>query len=297
MNYNEFLEEIVHLIKTRVEDDTKVSLTLVLKNNQNRVYTLSVLRKGENISPAISMDAYYGQYRRGVSMEKIIDQILSFYYVNRREGKFDISCYTDYEKVKDKIVCKLVSYEKNQYILSQVPHRRFLDLAVVYYYRLDDPIIGKGSILIQNSHLELWNIDHQCLRQLADENTLRELPYEFLGIDELMTRITGVPMLYGVSDPVKLYVLTNEEQYYGAVNIVFDSVLEEIYEKLGSDYYVLPSSIHECMILKTGGYMTAAGLKSMVREINGECVEETEILGESVYRYNHNTKKLEMVIC
>ena len=295
MNYNEFLEEVVRQIKERVDGETKVAVTEVLKNNQNRTCSLSILRKGENMSPAISLDAYYGQYCRGVSMESITDQILSCYFGNRKGGRFDISCYTDFEKVKDKIVCKLVSYEKNQYILSMVPHRRFLDLAVVYYYKLEDPVIGKASILIQNAHLELWGIGQGILQELADQNTLKLLPYEFLGIEELMKRITGVGIPYDVPDPVKLYVLTNTEQYYGAVNMTFGCVLDAVYQKLGRDYYVLPSSIHECMILEAEGSMTPGALRMMVEEINAECVEESEVLGNSVYRYYGKEKRLAIV--
>lgn len=295
MEYNEFLEEIVRLVRQRVDADTSVSVNRVLKNNQDRTYSMSILRKGENMSPAICMNAYYGQYRRGVRLEAIADQIMNCYYWSRRGGNFDFSYYTDFEKVKGKILCKLVSYEKNQYILNMVPHRRFLDLAVVYYYKLEDPVIGKASILIQNAHLELWDVDADTLQHLADVNTLHLLPYEFLGIDELMTRITGQEMIHEYPEVVKLYVLTNTEQYYGAVNMIFGSVLEEIYQKLGSNFYILPSSIHECMVLRAESSWTPSELRVMVREINKECVDESEILGESVYLYDGEKKKVEIL--
>lgn len=294
MEYNEFLEEIVRLIRQRVDTDTQVSVNRVLKNNQDRAYSLAILRQDENISPAICMNSYYGQYLRGVRMETIADQVMSCYYGSRRGGKFDISYYTDFERVKGEIFCKLVSYEKNQYLLNLVPHRRFLDLAVVYYYKLEDPLIGKASILIQNAHLELWNVEEDTLQHLADVNTQHLLPYEFLGIDEMMTRITGHEMIQDYPEVVKLYVLTNAEQYYGAVNMIFGSVLEEIYQRLGNNFYILPSSIHECMVLAAEGSWTPEELRIMVREINRECVDESEILGESVYLYDGEKKKVEM---
>lgn len=294
MEYNEFLEEIMRYIKKQVDSQTRVSVTPVLKNNQKQTYSLTILKNGENMSPAIAMKPYYEAYCRGTTLEQAADQILRFYQQHHKNGRFDLSSYTDFEKVRDKIVCKLVSYEKNQYILSRVPHRKFLNLAIVYYYKLEDPIIGKASILIQNAHIELWNIDQESLGKLADENTLRLLPYEFMAIEELVTQITGKQICDPDPNLMKLYVLTNTEQYYGAVNMTFPSVLEAVYQKLEDDFYILPSSIHECMILKAEADVMPEILQKIVEEINEECVDDAEVLGTSVYRYNGREKKVEI---
>lgn len=294
MEFNEFLEEITKCIKKQLDHTMQVTVTPVLKNNQTCTYSLTILQSGENISPAIALNPYYADYCSGVPLEKIAEQILRCYRESHIGGRFDLSCYTDFEKVRDKIACKLVSYEKNQYILSRVPHKRFLDMAIVYYYKMDDPVIGKASILIQNAHMELWNIDQEGLERLADENTLRLLPFAFMGIEDLVTQITGkeIPDLY--PDALKLYVLTNTEQYYGAVNMTFGSVLDSIYQKLGMDFYILPSSIHECMILKAEEDVIPEILQKIVEDINEECVDASEVLGTSVYRYKGKQKKLEI---
>lgn len=294
MEYNEFLEEITRYIKKQLDSETRVLVTPVLKNNLSRTYSLTILKNGENMSPAIPVNPYYEEYCRGISLEQIADRILRTYYEHRRGGRFDLSCYTDFERVRDKIACKLVSYEKNQYLLSRVPHRRFLDLAIVYYYKMEDSVIGKASILIQNAHMDLWNIDQQTLERLADANTLRLLPYAFMGIEDLMTQITGKTMIDPYPDMLKLYVLTNTEQYYGAVNMTFASVLDDVYQKLGEDYYILPSSIHECMILKAEEDVMPEILKMIVEEINEECVDTSEVLGTSVYRYDGKQRRLEI---
>lgn len=294
LEFNEFLEEIIKCIKKQLDHGERVSVTSVLKNNQSGIYSLTILQSGENMSPAITVNPYYADYCRGVPLERIADQILRCYRESHIGGRFDLSSYTDFEKVKDKIVCKLVSYEKNQYILSRVPHRRFLDLAIVYYYKMDDPVIGKASILIQNAHMELWNIDQESLERLADENTLRLLPFAFMGIEDLLMQITGTKVPDSYPDTLKLYVLTNVEQYYGAVSMTFGSVLESVYQKLGMDFYILPSSIHECMVLKAEEDVIPEILQKIVEEINRECVDASEVLGTSVYRYDGERRKLEI---
>lgn len=295
MEYNEFLEEIIRYIKKQLDSETRVSVTPVLKNNQSRTYSLTILKNGENMSPAIALNPYYAEYCHGAALEELAEQILRVYQENHRSGRFDLSSYTDFSKVRDKIACKLVSYEKNQYLLSRVPHRRFLDLAIVYYYKMEDPIIGKASILIQNAHMELWNIEQEVLEQLADENTLRLLPFEFMGLEEMVKKITGKDIVDPYPELMKLYVLTNTEQHYGAVNMIFDSVLKEVYQKLGEDFFLLPSSIHECMVLKAEEGVVPEILQKIVAEINEECVEDSEVLGTSVYRYDGKGGKLEIV--
>lgn len=294
MSYDYFIEKVIQSISERLGTEARVTVGRVLKNNQQRIDSLTILQKGENMAPAIYLNHYYSQYQRGVAFDRIIEQMLAYYYESTR-GTFDLSCFSQFDEIKEHIVCKLVNYAQNQYILQQVPYRRFLDLAVVYYYRVDDPVIGKGSILIQNSHMKMWNIALEEMHTLAEENTKRLLPYRLMGIEEMIAQLVKEDVQYCSSEYAPLYVLTNTEQYFGAVNMIFDPVLEEIREKLQCDYYLLPSSIHECMILPANDSQSPEELHWMVKMVNRECVEETEILGESVYKYEMESRKLERV--
>lgn len=294
MSYDYFIEKVIQSISERLGTEARVTVGRVLKNNQQRIDSLTILQKGENMAPAIYLNAYYSQYQRGVSFDSIIEQMLAYYYASAR-GSFDLSCFSQFEKIKEHIVCKLVNFARNQYILQQVPYHRFLDLAVVYYYRVDDPVIGKGSILIQNSHMKMWNTTLEEMHALAEENTKRLLPHRLMGIEEMIAQIVKADGEYWSREHAPLYVLTNTEQYFGAVNMIFSPVLEEIREKLQCDFYLLPSSIHECMVLPANDSQSPEELHWMVKMVNRECVEEAEILGESVYKYEMESRKLEQV--
>ena len=144
MEYQNFLELIRDSVQKRVGECSDVRLASVLKNNRNCVDTITILRGDSNVSPAIYIAPYYQQYLDGTPIEELAKQIVEFHGSHSREGRYDLSFYTDFTQVRKRIVCRLVNYEKNRELLAQVPHRRFLDLAVVYYYKMEDDTFGDG---------------------------------------------------------------------------------------------------------------------------------------------------------
>lgn len=295
MEYAEFLEEVKFQVQQRIGGDLKLSVNRVLKNNRGDADSITILGEEENIAPSIYMPPFYEQYQNGKTVCEIADEIVEQYRQRGKGGSMDFSFYTDYKKVRDCIACKLVNYERNKSILNRVPYRKFLDLAVVYYCRIDHPLIGRGNILVQNTHLERWGVDLEELHDTAVTNTVRLCPYELIGIEDMLEDMLGLKIGEEAARALPLYVLTNTDKFYGAVNMMFDSILEAIAEKLDSDYYILPSSIHECMIIPVLEGLKIKDLHQMVHDINVKHVACEEVLGESIYCYRKEVKKLSVV--
>lgn len=295
MEYCVFLEQVRQSVQDKEGDESSVRIAPVLKNNQNYIDTMTILNQEGNIAPAIYMAPYYQQYLDGNTLDQIAEQILEFHNGHVKKGRYDISFYRDFSKVRDRVVCKLVNYEKNRIMLENMPHRRFLDLAIVYYYKLEDDTFGKASILVKNEHLAMWDSDLEELNDAAVSNTVRLLPYECIEISDMLREMTGLALDQDFSEQFPMYVLTNMEKSCGAVAIIYESILEAIAERLDSDFFVLPSSIHECMLIPSEKDIRIEELQMMVREINEEYVLEEEILGDSVYRYFRSEKKLRIV--
>lgn len=297
MEYLEFKRQIRQAVQERSGEGTEVSVGQVLKNNRNLVETLTVMKKGGNISPAFYISQLYEQHQRGITVNAIADHVISCYRQNCRDSLVDFSFYSDFSRVRDCIACRLVNYERNRELLALVPHKRYMDLAVVYYCRvdrrvLDNETIGKGSILVQNAHMAKWNVTPEKLHDLAVVNTIRQLPYELISLEEMVCDTVGFGVKPEAQKPSLMYVLTNKEKWYGAVNIIFDSVLEAIGEKLKGNFYVLPSSVHECMIVPATEGADGEELRRMVKEINADYVSAEEILGDSVYLYDRDAHLL-----
>ncbi len=291
MEYLEFTEQIRKAVEKKCGGELRVNVGRVLKNNRNMVETLSIMKQGENMSPAFSVRPLYDRYRRGATVEEIAGHILDCYGKGYQGGSVDLSFYMDYSAVRDRITCRLVNYERNRELLKRTPHERYLDLAVVYHCRVDGEVLGhafagQGSILVQNAHMDMWEVTPEELHDAAVSNTVRLLPYDLIDLRDMLRDMLELEPEREVRGKSPMYVLTNSEKWYGAVNILFDSVLEAVGERLKSDFYVLPSSVHECMIVPAGDGVEARPLRQMVHEINGTFVEPEEILGDSVYFYN-----------
>ncbi len=282
------------MLKTRVRElsdgTLRVRTASVLKNNCQPLDSLVLLGPDENIAPAIYLEPYYRKYQEGTPLGTLAQEILGFYRDHRAEGSLDISFFTEYGQAKRQISCRIVNYEKNRALLAAVPHRRFLDLALIYYCKIDHPAFGRAGIMIQQKHLEMWGIREEELHEAVCANMCCEPPYELLDIVQMMREVTGVLLDESCMRELPMYVLTNTEKSYGAATIFFPDVLAEVADRLGEDYYVLPSSIHECIILPASSArdMTVSDLEYMVSEINEKHVAYDEVLSNSVYLYSRS---------
>lgn len=297
LEYRTFLELIQQEVKRQIGAEGMVQVNHMIKNNSTPKDSMSILYAGENISPAIYLDYFYEEYQEHIPIGQIAEQILSCYRHNKKTGRTNLDFYLNFGKIRERIFCKIVNYERNLPALELVPHRRFLDLAIVYYCEVESDDFGMGTVLVQNPHLLLWRIDPKELHEIAVYNTLHYAPYDFIEVSEMVEDMTGVVIEPCLSNLVPMYVLSNVKKYFGAVSIYFPEVLEKIGERLLADFYVLPSSIHECMIVPVNDQLTIQGAdyQEMVEEINERFVVAEEILGDSVYRYYRAEKELRIV--
>lgn len=293
MDYEEFVRQIELRIRKRMGEEVRVCIFPVRKNNSILLDTLSILEREDNISPAIYLNEFYKRYLTGETMERIIDNILRCYRRGKTVRKLDISFYTDISRAKKRMVCRLINSEKNRKLLEEVPHHRFLNLAIVYYYLLESCEIGEAAILVRQDHLKMWKMDAETLHRMAVENTRRLLPCDFLSMTQMMQAVVPSDLC---PEEIPLYILSNKEKYFGAVWMTDADVLEKIGEELRGDYYVLPSSVHECMIVPASMDTDEKELQDMVREINETQVEPEEVLGDTVYRYDRRHKTLMAVL-
>ncbi len=292
MEYKEFLDKLVIELSKQTRGNVSVHINHILKNNHSPMDSITIRMEGENAAPAIYTETFYRQYKDGMSMEEVVSQVLSYHYEHKISGYFDVSLYLDFEKIKSGIVCRIVNYERNREMLKNVPHRRFLDLAVIYYHKMDDPVFGNASVLLRSSHLEMWNISEKELHKIALENT-RDQGVSVLEIGTLVEELEEeLPKERELMYP--MFVMTNPERCFGAVNMIFYDILEQIAERTGGNFYLLPSSVHECMVVPEDDdfSLDPQNMKQMVMEINQAIVIDEEILSDSVYYYMRDRKLL-----
>lgn len=300
MTYESFKQQLITILKEFFSADTQISIRSFPHNNQLMLDGLMILEPGNNISPAIYLNHYYEQYQNGSGFAAIQQQILQYYHQHCTLGTFDTSFFTCFDQVNPRIVYKLIDFDKNRELLKEIPHVLYLDLAVVFYCLVPETPFENASILIYNHHLAYWNItDHELMRY-ASKNTPLLLPWRFSSIAELiLPALCSFPekahkdaqsLLEDHSIP--MHVLTNQQQYFGAACILYPGVLKQISENFEDDLYILPSSVHEVILLPVSMAERPFELAQIVREVNLTEVAQDEILSDSVYRYSQESDKV-----
>ena len=229
------------------------------------------------IAPTVYLDQYYDHYLHGEAVADSADNILRYCRCQTPEVTFPDNFFKDFTTVRDRLGIKLIGKKHNKDYLQEVPYIDFEDLAGVFFYLLEDPAFGNGMIMIRNADIARWGMTAEELYKEALENCPAMLPPVFRSLSDVLDVIQPV-------DEGELYLLTNEEALYGAAVILYPGLLQELADFIGGDYFVLPSSVHEVILLPDNGE-EAEGLLQIVEEINHTQVAKEEVLIDAVFKY------------
>ena len=294
MNYQEFVGSVTGFLRESLPGGTRLQLIPLEKNNGIIMDGLSVRKEGKRVAPMIYLDSYYREYLDGRSLRGICDQILECCEDSDFEEHFDVDFFREPERVRPTVAYRLINYEKNRELLQEIPHLPFLNLAVVFYSLLTDTPVGHATVLIRNSHLELWGKNTSWLYEAAKENTEKLLPKRLVSMEDMIYELSE-----GRQEPeyagVPMYVLTNSRKSFGAACLLYDGVLGECFRRLEESYYLIPSSVHEVILIPASAVGDSRELCALVQEMNRTQVRSTEVLSDTVYLYSEETRRLEMI--
>lgn len=289
MTYFQFVQAVETKIKEVVRDNIDVCAHTAEKNNGVIRKGIMLTEQGINISPTIYLEEYYRQFQNGISLDNIAADILRLYHEVRFQKTWDAEKITAYEKVKDKIIYRLVNRQANEKLLENVPYIPYLDLAIVFCVLLEVTRYGTATMAINSEHARMWGVSGEELYEMASENTCRLLPDDFSTMNRVIEELSGTLQEEGEED---MYVLSNRLRSHGAAVILYDQRLEGIGTYLKGSYYVLPSSIHEVIIVPERAAPGKRLLSQMVGEINRTQVADEEVLSDHAYYYDREKKKL-----
>ncbi len=300
MKYNEFVETVRVEVEKLCPFDM-VDVKKIMKNNSTEFYGLVIKKEGVSVSPTIYLEKYYEEYMQGRDVESIVQEIVEIDIRSREDVELQIDTYRDFDKMKDVIMYKIINTEYNREILQNIPHREYLDLSIVYYCLVQDSLGCVASWTISNEIMKLWNVDEEVLFELATENCKRILPYNIMSItdvicDILMDRGDSkeemLDELFELEQGPRMYVVTNKNKIYGASVIFYPGMLFEFAQQKG-DFYILPSSIHEAILIPTSENVNKDELAMMVKEVNETQVPKEDFLSNEVYYYDTTKNELQ----
>jgi len=288
MDLQDFMEEILTELKTKLGKGFQAEGIKTLKNNGAAVYGITIRRQDADIAPCICIDGLFARHLSGtMDISRAADEIVRCYEENAGMPEMDISMLTDFKEAASMVHGRLINTEMNQELLTGIPHREFLDLSLAYEVRISVKEKNDGSILIHNSFLERWGAAEEDLYEAACRN-LKNGGEAFL---ESMGTVLSQWMKPGADiGSVPMYILSNKRKINGTVQILNHDILKLAADVMEGDFAMLPSSIHEWILLpysrKNSRPDEARKLADIVREVNDTQVAETEILSYHVYHYN-----------
>ena len=291
-----FYESLREELLVRCPVGMEISFQTITRNNDVRLHGCLLRRNESHIAPTLYMENFYDLYKDGLSVGETADAMLRI-CVNSLDDvrEFDFAP-EDWESVRKMIGMKVLGYERNPELLQRVPYIRYEDLAVVFIFVLKEAGITGGVAVITSELSGLWGISAEELfaqaRQSAPvllepvvsniRNMIGDCPEE---VEEI------------IDDPenaVDMYILTNKSQTYGASALFYPGLLEKITDYLGGGFYILPSSVHEVILIPEAAGEPDA-LRRMVQEVNRCEVPEDMILSDNVYYYDPEEKQFRIV--
>lgn len=293
-SFNLYKETIIKRLQECL-NDVEVEIVKNIKNNGVEVMGLYLHSKTVAISPIINIEDTEGIYDVD-DVEAFVERALAVFEHAAEKNRKDVSVLKNWQTISSIIRPKVVNYEKNKEQLErEMPFVKILDLAVIFVIPSKEifPEYGEGIIRVNNNMMKDWNVTKQCLYQNAMANLKKE-KYDFKNLLEYLSDIFLGNQANGNEEPT-LNMLTCFNGIDGAVVLVCKKFLTEVCEKLNRrTVYILPSSIHEVLVLDVKEFEVEK-LKKMVKEVNKEILDPKEFLSDNVYKFDSVTCELKIV--
>ena len=270
MDYQTFIITMHDRMRAEMQPEVKVEVYRTVKNNGMIRTGLLFTQTGVNISPTIYLEELYEQYLQGATFDVLAQKLRKIYEEVQIKQSISYQHILEFSQIQNRIVYKLIQKQANEHLLEDLPHEEFLDLAVVYYVLLEKTEFGTATLLIRNEHIEGWNVRKEDVIQAARRNTPQLLPMEMESVTEYM------------------YIATNRTHSLGAGVMLYEEWKKAV-AGIGENFFIIPSSIHELILIPESFGMNRQQLEVMVREINATEVAKEEVLSDTVYYYDRET--------
>lgn len=307
MDYQEFLSQLCEKVKEHLPEghqSANVDIVTSHKNNDTKLEALIIKNEHDTLVPRIYVDSYFEDEENGRSIENIAKEMVQIYLDNKTtQFKSLPEDITDYNKIKDQLVVQLINRDYNKELLTDVPHKDLenTDLSAILRleFETDDPISAFARIDYQM--LDLWKVSFDTAYEEALSNCIKKNPATIVSIEDVMMDIMGIKEVEkGLPKTAEIesyqqYVLSNSSGKWGATVMLYPEVLQQIAENSDADLLIMPSSIHEVILMKVTEEFSASELQSIVISVNqGGVLEPEDILSNGVYCYNKDEHMLSL---
>ena len=283
MKIEEFRTLIIDYIMASYEN-VEATPYDTLKNNGVKLHGVCIKLDDSNVRPTVYLESYFKDYKYGISIENLASQIMTIAKEHSFSRNFDTSIYDDFESVKNRLFTKIINTKQNEELLITVPSRSFMDLSIVVYCDVSDLCGVNATVLIKKEHIKGWKISEEEIIDIAYANT-RSKGIELNDICQYLDRELNEHE-FPADAYNRLFVFTNEEKLFGAICMTFDDVLDDFLSDRADGAYIIPSSIHEVIIVPVTNERMLSDINDIIESVNRFTVEKEEVLSEHAYYYS-----------
>lgn len=296
MDFNEFQNQILQEAKERMWG-VQVEIRPVEKLQGESYTGLSIQPNDSPVAATLNLDAVYNQMvDQGKTFQEVADDLISHAVdVIVDMPKIDVNDLTNYDQMKNTLVVQVIPTDRNADMLADIPHKNIEDMSLVYRMQIDQNETGTSSVLITNAMLENYGVTLDQLHQDAMDAAVINNPATFRSMQEVLSDLMGMPAdLMPPMDSPQMYVASVESSLNGAGVIAYPDFMNQVAEQVGGDFFVLPSSVHEVLVIPDDGSMNRHDLELMVREVNASEVLPKDQLSDNVYHYDSQNQVFEL---
>lgn len=308
MNYQEFCTYVCRHLKDYLPEEYQnvaFAEAQTAKVNQGIQFGFYKTGDSERILTQMSLESWYREYSAGAAPEELMEEIASHYLQTEEMKKNSaiqkvLDSLTDknfFEKdlIKERIIAKVINREKNEAILQNRPHRAVNDLELIYDIYLNNEEIGILTTPVTERLRERLSLTEEELYQAAQKNFLSLFPPVTSGLMETVSRMLGEDIPEDKKEEETL-ILTNKNNFFGATYLAMPQVLETVTEDFCDKVAIIPSSLHELLLVEDDGTLNYEELREILRSVNEEVVENEDFLSDNLYCYDRNIGQVQIVM-
>ena len=291
MDIINFGNELKKNVENSLGEGYTISLHEVIKNNGILHNAMTIRQEGSNVAPSIYFDELFDMYKEGEPFCRITAEILKLYNQCKVDGNMDFGFFRDFDEACPLLSFKLAYAKPNMERLKDVPVKAFEDLVMIPVCIIDIRENEHGSITITEDHLKMWEVSKEELWENIMDNTTVVLLVSVKKISDY------VGFEYEDMENIleSIFVVSTESGYQGACAALYPGVLRRISEKLEDDLFVIPSSVHEMIVMPMRGCsIPPEFIRQMINEVNSSVVKDEEVLSPSLYYYSRYKEELKI---
>ncbi len=300
MNKEKILYEISDGITKYLEgyDIEKITITETVKNNGVKYTGICIKLRNIIFAPNLYVDKYLKEISEigGFCNEEPDIDYISLKMAEDFKAvvsglKDDVTDFFDSEEIENRLYLALVNYEMNKDTLEDCPYIMFNDLALTFRWLGFQRHDSMSSVLVHNMLQEKWGLATDEMFRVALKNTMDKFPVVIKKLDEVIYELTGTVSMF--ESP--FYVMSNTKGINGATVLIYKNVLEGFSNKINSNLYIIPSSIHEVLLLPSDIDIRVEDIQEITRSVNESVVGREEILSDSIYYYDKEMKNITII--